>query len=153
MTSPRQRPEGKLIQAARELIGLSIPKAAERIGISDSRWRQIESGFISQGGRQVPVTGPRGTVARMAQALAVTPEQLDKAGRGDAAEVLRHRLAAGEDAAAAPDLPDDLPDDLPGMLEVIRTSPYPPEVRKRMAWQVLQMYRDAQTDQQQRKAG
>lgn len=37
----------------------------------------------------VPVKAPPDTLARMAQAVGVTPELLEEAGRGDAAEELR----------------------------------------------------------------
>lgn len=58
--------------------------------MSEARWRQIVSGYQMVSGHPVPVTAPAETIARMAQALvSVTPEQLEEAGRTDAAEELR----------------------------------------------------------------
>jgi hypothetical protein len=88
---PEQPPEGRLIAMALKRSKLSGRKAANRAGMSEGRWRQIVSGYqtISQG-VYAPVHGPAETVARMAQVVGVTPEELDDADRPDAAEELRH---------------------------------------------------------------
>jgi len=61
-----QRPEGKLIDEARKVKGISQRKAADLAGISDSRWRQIVNGYVTVGvGEKVPVVGPDETIAKM----------------------------------------------------------------------------------------
>lgn len=47
------------------------------------------SGYQTVNRMRVPVEGPANTLARMAQVVGVTPEQLQEAGREDAAEELR----------------------------------------------------------------
>lgn len=95
-------PEGRIIEDAREKRRLSQNKAAERAGMSGTRWRQIVTGVASGGkGIQIPVHGRAVTVARMAQVVGVTPEQLADVGRGDAAEELRE-LAPPEDRKRSP---------------------------------------------------
>lgn len=89
MKSEFQRPEGALIETAAKAKGISGRRAADVAGISDARWRQIVNGFVTVGvGEKVPVIGPDNTLARMAQAVDVTPDQLREAGRGDAADLL-----------------------------------------------------------------
>jgi transcriptional regulator with XRE-family HTH domain len=89
-TRPEQRPEGRLIGEAQKAAGISQRQAAARAGISENRWRNIVSGYTTpSAGVYVPSKGPADTVARMAQVVGVTPEQLEEAGRDDAAEVLR----------------------------------------------------------------
>lgn len=85
---PERRPEGSLIETAREAHSpkLSARAAAARAGISDGRWRQIANGYISVGtGHYAPVIAPADTLARMAKVVGVTPEQLADVGREDAA--------------------------------------------------------------------
>lgn len=87
---PEPPPEGELIAAALKRAGLSTRAAAKRAGMSDNRWHQIVKGFQTvSAGVHAPVRGPAETVARMAQVVGVTPEQLAEAGRDDAAEALR----------------------------------------------------------------
>lgn len=57
--------------------------------MSDSRWRQIISGYQTVGGTHVPVRAPDETLARMAQVVGVTADELTEAGRADAAQALR----------------------------------------------------------------
>lgn len=84
-----QTAEGALIERARQLRGLKARAAARDAGMSDARWRQIESGYASVGpGQVIPVRGPDETVARMASVVGVTAEQLREAGRAAAADVL-----------------------------------------------------------------
>lgn len=85
---PPQRPEGALIEAARDahMPKLSGRAAAAQAGISDGRWRQIINGYISVGtGHYAPVIAPADTLARMAKVVGVTPDQLVDVGREDAA--------------------------------------------------------------------
>ena len=98
---PDPPPWGELITAALRAAGLSAREAARRAGISEGRWRQIAGGYqVVSPGVYAQVLGPAGTLARMAAAAGVTPEQMTAAGRDDAARVmLRHqeeRLAGGE---------------------------------------------------------
>ncbi|MBT2453334.1 hypothetical protein [Streptomyces sp. ISL-86] len=67
---------------------MSARKAASQAGLSDARWRQIVSGYQSVSGAHVPVRAPAETLARMAQVVGVSPEQLAEAGREDAAQEL-----------------------------------------------------------------
>lgn len=90
---PEQRPEGRVIAAASKSSPLSVREAAAEVGISEGRWYQIVRGYqtISKG-VFAPVRGPADTVARMARVLGIEPEQLEKAGREDAADELRALL-------------------------------------------------------------
>lgn len=91
---PEQRPEGKLIAAALKRSGLSQRQAAAKAGISENRWRAIMHGYQSvSAGVNAPVRGPAETVARMAKAVDVDPEQLEEVDRLDAADELRELLA------------------------------------------------------------
>jgi transcriptional regulator with XRE-family HTH domain len=92
---PEQPPEGKLIAEALDNLGISIRQAAKRAKISYGRWRQITSGYQNVSpGSWAAVRGPAATVARMARAAGVSPEQLEEAGRPDAAGKLREIIAA-----------------------------------------------------------
>lgn len=87
---PEQRPEGKLIGEAQRRSPLSQRQAATRAGISENHWRNIVKGYSTiSAGVRAPIRGAADTVARMAQAVEVTPEQLAEADREDAAEELR----------------------------------------------------------------
>lgn len=86
-------PEGVALEQARRRAGLSQNEAGRKAGISGTRWRQIVSGVQPSGGGQIPVTGNARTVARMAWAVGLAPEELDEAGRDDAASELRDLLA------------------------------------------------------------
>lgn len=69
---------------------MSQNKAATLAGMSGTRWRQIVTGIASGGkGIQIPVHGNAETLARMARAVGVTPEQLSAVDREDAARELR----------------------------------------------------------------
>ncbi|MGC5362307.1 helix-turn-helix domain-containing protein [Streptomyces sp. DT24] len=86
---PPAPPEGELIKAALATSRLSQVDAARRAGISGTRWRQIVSGYQAVGGEKVPFRSPDDTLARMAHAVEVRPEQLEAVGRTGAAEALR----------------------------------------------------------------
>lgn len=101
---PPAPPEGKLLRAALADLPFSQREAARRATLSESRWRQIVSGYESKKGIKIPVVGPHGTVARMAHAVGVRPEQLQDAGRDDAAASLRD-LEAAQSAADSATLP------------------------------------------------
>ena len=80
-------PEGLLLEQARERMDISQNEAGRRAGITGTRWRQITYEQASE------MTSTRGvkTIARMAVAVGVTPEQLAEVGREDVAELLRER--------------------------------------------------------------
>lgn len=78
-----------MIERAAAARGMSARAAAKEASLSDARWRQIVNGYASVGaGQTVPVEGPAETIARMAMAVGVTPDQLRQAGRTDAADLL-----------------------------------------------------------------
>lgn len=84
-----QRPEGALIERA--LAGppkVSMRELARRIGMSDARVRQIVNGYASQNGQILEVVGPPDTIARMAQAIGVSAEEMSEAGREDVATAM-----------------------------------------------------------------
>lgn len=80
---------GALIRRAREARGMSISMAADRIRIDlkARRWRQIEDGHETKGGK--PVNVPDLTLAHMARVVGIVPGQLDEIGRTTAAGILR----------------------------------------------------------------
>ena len=90
-TSTRPEPprEAALIEAARKRARLSVREAARQAGLSDARWRQITSGYQSVSGSHIAVKAPADTLARMAQVLHITGEELVEVGREDAAKALR----------------------------------------------------------------
>lgn len=90
-----QRPEGALLERA--LMGpprKGLRELAREIGLSDARVRQIINGYRTESGQTIQIVGPPETVARMAYALGVTPDQLENAGRSDAASSLRDVIEA-----------------------------------------------------------
>ena len=98
METPQQPQEAQLIDAAQKsaVPKMSMRKAAQTAGISDGRWRQIVKGYQGTGTGRIPVVAPSDTLARMALAVGVTPDELTKVGRPDAAESLRNILAERE---------------------------------------------------------
>jgi hypothetical protein len=98
---PPAPPEGELIKQALKKAKLKQWQAAERAGISTTRWRQIVTGYQSVHGVKATIEGPDETVARMADAVHVTPEQLEGAGRAGAAEALRELEVAKQEAESA----------------------------------------------------
>lgn len=94
---PDPTPEGELIRRAMVRKGVNAPDVAPLAGIGPGRWRHIVNGAQPLGGGEYNrVVGPAVTLARMAKAVDVTPEQLEEAGRADAAKVLREDLADEE---------------------------------------------------------
>lgn len=84
-----QRPEGRVIEdALKRPPKKSMRKLADEVGLSEGRVRQIINGYQSMGGQIIAIVGPADTVARLAQAAGVTPEQMRSAGRPDAADVM-----------------------------------------------------------------
>jgi hypothetical protein len=86
---PEPPPWGALVTRALVRAKLSAREAARRAGISEGRWRQIAGGYqVVSAGVYAPVHGPAATLAAMASVVGVTPAQLRKAGRPDAARAL-----------------------------------------------------------------
>ncbi len=86
------RPEADLVRQRREAAvpPMSRRQAAAKAGISPSQWSDVERGTKKAGsGIAVPVQATAETLARMAQAVGATPEELTAAGRDDAARHLR----------------------------------------------------------------
>ncbi|WP_413808193.1 helix-turn-helix domain-containing protein [Streptomyces sp. OE57] len=98
-TRPEPPREAALIEAARKRARLSIREAARRAGLSDARWRQIKDGYQSVSGEAIAVKGPPETLARMAQVVDVSAEELARVGRQDAAKALEEITP---DASKAP---------------------------------------------------
>ncbi|KMV17646.1 hypothetical protein ACT17_15325 [Mycolicibacterium conceptionense] len=96
MNRPDAPAEGKLIESLRKDIKppLTLKAAAAEIGISDRRWRQIETGYKLEGGAPIPVHAPADTLVRMAKVVGATSEQLLAGGRADAAELLDKGVVA-----------------------------------------------------------
>jgi transcriptional regulator with XRE-family HTH domain len=93
---------GKLLEDARKRAKLSIREAARRSGISGNWWSAVVSG--SQNG--VPANGSPETVAAMARAVGVTPDQLETQGNNeDAARALRRAELEGPPTAYRPPVP------------------------------------------------
>lgn len=88
--TPAQRPEGRLIAEKASDSGLSVRRLAANAGISDTRWRHIVKGWQpAPGSVRAEVKAPAETLARMAAALGLNPEDLQGVGRDDAAKALR----------------------------------------------------------------
>lgn len=83
--------EATLLRQARHARRLTLPAAAAKAGMSQQRWGQIERGEGNP--------APPQTIAQMAHAVAISPDQLIDADRADAAGILheiirQHRTAA-----------------------------------------------------------
>lgn len=87
---PMQQQEGAVLQAALKADGRSVRQVAPLAGMSEARWRQIVKGSMTANGQTVEVIAPPHTLARMAYALNLAPEQLAQAGRQDAADMLEN---------------------------------------------------------------
>lgn len=97
-TRPEPPTEAALIDAARRRARLTVREAAQRSGLSEARWRQITNGYQVVSGTKLAVKAPAETLARMALAMGLAPEQLARVGRPDAAEVLEEIAPPGEAA-------------------------------------------------------
>lgn len=88
-TRPEPPPEAPLIDAARRQRRITVRELARQARISEALWRQIVSGYESLGaGQYREVRAKPETLARIALALGLTPEQLTRVGREDAATAL-----------------------------------------------------------------
>lgn len=88
-------PEAVLLRRARLARGLSLDEAARLVAdmsgsrFSASRWSQLETGYRIVAGGPIPQRATDGRLAQMAFAVGLAPEQLEDAGRLEAAQVLR----------------------------------------------------------------
>lgn len=144
---PAQRPEGAVIERALKRKNLSARAAAEKAGISEGRWRQVMNGYQATGqGKYVDAVGTDVTVAHMAKAVEVTPEELDAAGRPDAALLLRDLYEQ-----------DAKPEGVEAELKAIRDNPERPSHLRSWAQTLLDQHeaiRQAiRAENEQRKAG
>lgn len=138
---PAPPPEAEVIRVARLARGLSPEVAAERtpVRLGGGRWRHIEQGYTRRT-PFTPTTAPAKTLAHMANVVGVDPEQLEGAGREDAAEILREirrQEAADEQSAAGPVDPRvqmavDILMDLPPRVREEALRRLGPEHRKRI---------------------
>lgn len=87
-TRPSPPPEAAVLKAGLKRSRKTARAAAHQADLSEARWRQILSGYQSVGGQYVSVRAPADTLARMAQAVGVTPAELRGAERADAADEL-----------------------------------------------------------------
>ncbi|MBF6460206.1 helix-turn-helix transcriptional regulator [Nocardia puris] len=67
---------GVRMQEARHALGLSKRRAADIAGISETRWRHLESGVELIRGEPYPVRTTEETVTRVARALQLPPADL-----------------------------------------------------------------------------
>ena len=88
-THPQPPPEAELIRASREAPPkMTIRHAADLAAMSEGRWRQLENGGWKRRGRWETETAPAQTLALMARAVGITPQQLESVSRHDAAAEL-----------------------------------------------------------------
>lgn len=100
MTTDQPPPEAVLIRRAREARNLTPAEAAvkAKTRLGDRRWRQIEDGSEGKG---KPLRATDKTLAHMAAAVLVSPEQLVEVDRIEAAEILREILRVEAQARPA----------------------------------------------------
>lgn len=76
-----------VIETRRASGKMKVREAARRADLSEGRWRQIAKGYQSIGrGLRAPVTAPTSTLARMALAVGLTPDEMTEAGEDRVAE-------------------------------------------------------------------
>lgn len=85
---------GRLLEHARtKVLGLSGREAARRAGISESRWRQIVTGWQPAGaGNRIPANPSPRTIVAMALAVQLDPGQVIKAAQMVVEPVVLERL-------------------------------------------------------------
>lgn len=91
-------PAARLIETRRLAQGVSMRKAAAAAELSEGRWRQIAKGYQQAArGMRVPVNTTPETLARMAAAVNVEPDEMERAGHPDVADLLRAMSAPRDD--------------------------------------------------------
>lgn len=104
---------------------LSMREAARRADISSPWWRTLETGIRRVKGQDFPERANAETLARMALVVGATAQELEQAGRPDAAVKLAKLIAAGPDPAnqiaaavrQSPNLTEEQKQYLTGLLE------------------------------------
>ncbi len=129
---PEPPPEAGVLRSARILQQLSVREAAHRAGVSTSLWRQVEAGYATPAkGVHTPKIAPAATLAYMARAVDLQPDDLESKGhRLDAAAILREIYRQQPPGPGLEDFPDVSPDlkraiaahlpEILGRLEVVR---------------------------------
>lgn len=74
MKTPQEA--GQAIREARETLGMTKRAAARAAGISESRWRQIESGVQLKNGVEQPAVTKPETLLQIAKAVGLDPAEL-----------------------------------------------------------------------------
>lgn len=72
---PPLTPLGKLLEDARNTLGLSKREAARRSGFSEARWRQVVTGLQNTKDVNTPSKPKSSTVAAMARAVGVDVDE------------------------------------------------------------------------------
>jgi transcriptional regulator with XRE-family HTH domain len=107
--TPAAPAEARLIRTARLAAGMSAAQAARATegAVSATYWRDVERGYGGRRGQRAAARASDGLLAAMARVTGVTPDQLDKVQREDAARVLTEilRREGGSGPAEAPAAP------------------------------------------------
>lgn len=135
---------GRLLEDARKAIRpkMGVRRAAERAGISEGRWRQITKGYQATGGGHIPVPGPAETLARMAEAVGVLPEQMAAAGRPDVAGEMEALRSVGVTELGdlwLSDSSEELAELRAWLDAVTENESLPPPVKPLMLWDYEQL--------------
>lgn len=77
-------PLGRMLEGARERLGISGREAARRANITEARWRQVVTGVQTRGGERIAVRPRALTVVAMATAVGVEPTEALAAAGHDA---------------------------------------------------------------------
>ncbi len=122
-------PLGELLEHARErVLHISARRAADRAGISGTRWRQVVTGVAWRGGEPTAVRSTPRTVVAMALAVEVDPAEALRAAELDVApeavEAIVRDLQAPSDQAAG--VTNAAPRGLADEIERIRDLPIDP---------------------------
>ncbi|WP_214327890.1 helix-turn-helix domain-containing protein [Nonomuraea sediminis] len=109
--TPGPTPEGVLIRRTRESLRPRLPvaEAAKRAGITADTWGHVERGYRTpQKGQQVPVVATPSTLAHMAHAVGLKPDDLARLGALgrtnalEAAEILREMYGPEREVMSVP---------------------------------------------------
>jgi hypothetical protein len=103
-------PEGKIIEEAREALGLTVKAAAALVrpdpitgrGISYGRWSQVVAGYKIENGRIIDIPLRARDFARMADALGIDPTAFNHV-NPEITFVMQNTLAAGRPIAHVAD--------------------------------------------------
>lgn len=117
-------PEAALIRKALKRGRISGREAARRVGLSETRWRQLYSGSHVIKGVRVVARAPADTLARIAYTIGITAEELSEAGRADAAQELEELAEiAGPPSPSSSDAPTPPEDQLAAIAALLASLP------------------------------